>query len=263
MLLFVGIGLGILVGPFVENGKSLPAGRMAYQVHPFSFQATAHAKSTPVKSHKKLPRTFVADYSLPPVENGMAPVVSRLHTSQPVVFLTIDDGAHKDPSDAAMMKKNRIKASLFLAKSFIDTDPDFFKQFVTSGSLIEDHTLTHDLRMTKRQTYEQQKEEICGMAEYEEEHYGRRPTLFRPPGGAHTPAMQRAAHACGMRAVVTWMATVNGGAVQYQVGDTLRPGDIVLMHFRPTFKEDLQAFIDAANAAGLHTELLEDALPAQ
>jgi hypothetical protein len=46
--------------------------------------------------------------------------------------------------------------------------------------------------------------------------------------------------------------------MQYQIGNGLRPGDIVLMHFRPEFRSDMQAFVDAENAAGLHTELLED-----
>jgi hypothetical protein len=61
-----------------------------------------------------------------------------------------------------------------------------------------------------------------------------------------------------MKAVVTWIAKANGGSMQYQIGNGLRPGDIVLMHFRPEFKQDLQAFINAQDAAGLHTELLED-----
>jgi len=71
--------------------------------------------------------------------------------------------------------------------------------------------------------------------------------------------MRQAAYDCGMKAVVTWIAKANGGSMQYQIGDKLRAGDIVLMHFRPEFKSDLQAFVDAEKAAGLHTELLEDA----
>ena len=61
-----------------------------------------------------------------------------------------------------------------------------------------------------------------------------------------------------MKAVVLWIAKANGGSMQYQVGNRLRPGDIVLMHFRPEFAQDMQAFVDAEKAAGLHTVLLED-----
>lgn len=198
------------------------------------------------------------DYVIPPVENGIPPVVTNFKTSDPVVFLTIDDGAFKDPSVVQMMKDNHVKASLFLAQTFIQSDPNFFKQLTDMGSLIEDHTLTHDLNMETDMTYQQQKDEICGMADYEEQTYGRRPIFFRPPGGAYSDTMLQAAGACGMRAVVTWIAKANGGSMQYQIGDHLRPGDVVLMHFRPEFKQDMQAFLDAQNAAGLHTELLED-----
>ena len=38
----------------------------------------------------------IIDYKIPAAMNGLAPVVTRLETSQPVVFLTIDDGAYKE-----------------------------------------------------------------------------------------------------------------------------------------------------------------------
>ncbi|MEI7539279.1 MAG: polysaccharide deacetylase family protein [Candidatus Saccharibacteria bacterium] len=209
------------------------------------------------KSAKPLPG-FTPDYAIPPIQNGMAPVITNIPTKQNVVFLTIDDGAFKDQSVVDMIKQNGIKASLFLSKVFIDSNPDFFKQIISLGSLVEDHTIGHDTNMVKNQGYDQQKAEICDMANYEVEHYGRRPIFFRPPGGAYSDTMRRAAADCGMKAVVTWIAKANGGSMQYQIGSKLRPGDIVLMHFRPEFKQDMQAFLNAQDAAGLHTELLED-----
>lgn len=202
---------------------------------------------------------FVPDYNLPPPVNGLAPVITRIPTKQKIVFLGIDDGAFKDPSVVSLMKQHHIKASLFLAQLFISNNPDFFKQLTAQGSVVEDHTLHHDTNMTKTESYTEQKNEICGMADYEARIYGRRPTLFRPPGGAYSETMRKAAYDCGMKAVVTWIAKANGGAMQYQVGKQLRPGDIVLLHFRPEFKKDLQAFVDAETAAGVHTELLESA----
>ncbi|MEI6850997.1 MAG: polysaccharide deacetylase family protein [Candidatus Saccharibacteria bacterium] len=158
------------------------------------------------------------------------------------------------------MKQNNIKASLFLTKASIASNPDFFKQLVIQGSYIENHTLSHNTKMIKEMDYEQQKSEICGMADYEQANYGRRPTLFRPPGGAYSDTMRQAAADCGMKTIVNWIAKANGGSMQYQVGNKLRPGDIVLMHFRPEFKQDMQAFVDAMTISGLHTALLEDAI---
>jgi peptidoglycan/xylan/chitin deacetylase (PgdA/CDA1 family) len=198
------------------------------------------------------------DYTLPPSTDGLAPVLSTIPTKQPVVFLGIDDGGYKDQSELQMMKDNNIKATLFLSNLFISDNPDFFKSFVTSGSAtIEDHTLHHYIDLPSR-SYDEQKSEICGEADYMAQEYGRRPVLFRPPGGAYSLTTQRAAADCGMKAIINWIAKANGGSMQYQIGDSLRPGDIVLMHFRPVFTQDMQAFIDAEKAAGLHTELLED-----
>jgi peptidoglycan/xylan/chitin deacetylase (PgdA/CDA1 family) len=205
----------------------------------------------------KLP-DFKHDYVIPPVVGQIPPVVTNFQTNDPVVFLTIDDGEYKDPSVVKLLQDNNIKASLFLAQTFIISNPGFFKGITSHGSLIEDHTLSHDINMVRDMSYTQQKAQICGMADYEQTEYGRRPIFYRPPGGAYSLTMLQAAGACGMRAVVTWIAKANGGSMQYQIGNKLRPGDVVLMHFRPEFSQDLQAFVNAEKAAGLHTELLED-----
>jgi len=198
----------------------------------------------------------VHDVIIPPVENGLAPLLTRIPTREPVVFLTIDDGAHKAPFEIDMLRDNDLRGSLFLAHGFIRDNPGFFEGFLPIGSRIEDHSITH--RPMTRLSYDEQVTEICGQADLLAQQYGRRPILFRPPGGAYNTDTRRAAATCGMRAVVNWITTVDNGAMHYQLGYALRPGDIVLMHFRPAFRSDLNAFLAAMHAAGLHTELLED-----
>jgi peptidoglycan/xylan/chitin deacetylase (PgdA/CDA1 family) len=204
--------------------------------------------------------SLAPDYSIPPTTDGMVPVIYKLPTDQKVVFLGLDDGTFKDQSVVDLMAKNNIKASLFLSQNTISNNPDFFKQLIDQGSVVENHTINHDTKMITTENYDQQKSEICGMSDYAESHFGRRPTLFRPPGGAYSDSLRQAAADCGMKAIVTWVAKVNGGSMQYQIGDKLRAGDIVLMHFRPEFASDMKAFVDAMNASGLHTALLEDAI---
>lgn len=226
-------------------------------IHPAQVMVKTrpYAQKTPAAS--VAPNVLDApDYTIPLVTNGVAPVISHLPTKQPVVFLGIDDGGNKQQFEIDLMRQNNIKASLFLADRFIWNNYDFFKGFKDEGSVIEDHTLHHPNLTTL--SFDQQKQEICGMADVEQKQYGRRPILFRPPGGSYNLTTQRAAAACGMKAVVMWIAKANGGSMQYQIGHSLRAGDIVLMHFRPEFKQDLQAFINAQNAAHLHTVLLEN-----
>lgn len=200
-------------------------------------------------------KAIIPDNFIPPVKDGLAPVISRITTSQNVVFLGIDDGGFKDQKVIDIMQKNNIKASLFLADRFISSNRDFFKALIPLGSKIENHTLSHVL--LSNLSYQEQLREICGMAELEEKIYGRRPILFRPPGGNYNTDTQRAAATCGMKAVVLWIAKANGGSMQYQYDKKLQKGDIVLMHFRPEFEQDMQAFVKAQNAAGLQTTLLD------
>ncbi|GAA4661562.1 polysaccharide deacetylase family protein [Arthrobacter cryoconiti] len=202
---------------------------------------------------------LVPDYKLPPIENGMVPVITKIPTTQKVVFLTIDDGAVKRDSDLQLLKDNGVKASLFLAQTFIIGQPDFYQQYIKSGFLIENHTISHNLGFLSL-GYAKIKAEICGMSDFEEAHYGRRPVLMRPPGGPYSNAARQAAAECGIKAIVDWEAKANAGGMDYQVGAGLRPGDIVLMHFRPEFPADLAAFLTAQKAAGLKVVLLEDYL---
>ena len=202
------------------------------------------------------PQELPPDYTIPPITNGFAPLLTTIPTKQSVVFLGIDDGQVKLPIDLPIMQHYHIKASLYLANHLIEDNPNYFKKFVTAGSFVENHSVSH-IQLSKL-SYNQQRKEICDEADLQAQQFGRRPVLFRPPYGDYNRDTQRAAADCGMKAVVLWIAKANGGSMQYQIGDHLRPGDIVLMHFRSEFAQDLQAFADAEKAAGLHTVLLED-----
>lgn len=217
-----------------------------------------------VKEETKKPSTLGKDIPLPkrtsqPVATGSrAPIIGQIRTSQPVVFLTIDDGGTKNANMLGLLQANNIKASLFLANNFIASNYGFFTPFQAAGMTIQNHSVTHTYPVPGTMSYEAQRNEICGMNDIIERVYGVRPGLYRPPGGYYDENTQIAAATCGMRAVVLWSAKANGGSMQYQVGSSLRPGDIVLMHFRPEFADDLNAFIQAKNAAGLTTDYLEN-----
>ncbi len=209
---------------------------------------------------KRVRRTFIPDYQLPPIVGGLAPVITKIETKHPVVFLTIDDGNIKTPESIKLMAEYDYPSSLFLTKDTIADNPAFFNAFKAQGSLIENHTVTHNINMVRQWGYQQQLNDMVGMQEYAFQHFGRRPTLFRPPGGAYSNVMRQAVADAGMKAIVTWEAKANAGKMDYQVGNSLRPGDIVLMHFRAEFAADLAAFRAAQLAAGLEVVLLEDFL---
>jgi peptidoglycan/xylan/chitin deacetylase (PgdA/CDA1 family) len=216
-----------------------------------TLSATPTATPTPTRLH------FVSDYTMPPILGGLAPVITRVTTTQPVVFLTIDDGAVKHPESLALLTEYDYPASLFLTKSAMGENPGFFTGFLKEGDRVQDHTLSHDTTMSTK-AYAYQLNEIKGMKDYIAATYGVAPTLFRPPGGAYSATMRKAVADAGLKAIIHWEAKANAGKMDYQHGASLRPGDIVLMHFREEFAADLAAFRAAHLAAGLTVVRLED-----
>jgi peptidoglycan/xylan/chitin deacetylase (PgdA/CDA1 family) len=186
---------------------------------------------------------------------GAAPVVTRVDTDDPVVFLTIDDGVSRTAEVADALADLGAPATLFLLDQPITLDAPFFRDL--PGTLVEAHTRSHtDLR---GQPQEEQQAEICGNADTIAAAFGRRPTLFRPPYGHYDDATLRAAAACGMAAVVLWQAVVEEGQMSFRDGDVgLQRGDIVLLHLEPGLRRDLRALADQAAGAGLQIALLED-----
>ena len=181
---------------------------------------------------------------------------SSIPTTQPVAFLTIDDGFTKNPELIDLLRASHIRVTLFLHINAIKDNPEYFHQLENAGAVIEDHTITHaELKGT---SYDYQRNEICGGADRLATYYGRRPVLFRPPFGDKDDTTLRVVHDCGMKAAFFWKETVDKGIVRYQVGHKIRSGDIILMHFRPAVLDDFLAALNAIHDAGLTPALLKD-----
>ncbi|MBF9133119.1 polysaccharide deacetylase family protein [Plantactinospora sp. S1510] len=180
---------------------------------------------------------------------------SRIPTTQPVAFLTIDDGWIKNPEFRQLLLDAHVPVTLFLTVNAIKDDPDYFRRF-PANVVIEAHTITH--QGLRGKSYATQRREICGSADQLAQWYGRRPVLFRPPGGNKDATTLRATRDCGMKAAFFWKETVDKGKVRYQEGRRVRAGDIILMHFRERFVDDFIAALTAIHAAGLTPALLGD-----
>lgn len=195
----------------------------------------------------------------PPITQDSVPVIKRITTDKPYVFITIDDGAIQNPDARRLIEESGARPVLFLNQKYVKGHEAYFKAIIEStGAVVGDHTMNHpDL---KGKPFEFQRNEICGDADDLQSELGQRPTLFRPPFGIYDANTLKAAATCGIRASVLWSAAVNDGVVQFQGGDRLRPGDIVLMHFRKTFTEDYNAFLAQAKRDGLIPVPLADFL---
>lgn len=187
------------------------------------------------------------------------PVLSRVPVTQPVAFITIDDGYLKHPEAPKLFAAAGVPVTLFLTTDAVRDDLAYFGRLRAHGAVIEAHTISHPQLRGRSAGF--QRRQICASADLLGEWYGRRPVLFRPPFGAQDRTTLRMAKSCGIKAAFLWKETVHKGKVRYQEGRTVRAGDIILMHFRPAFVEDFLAALRAIHRAGLTPALLEDYVP--
>lgn len=187
---------------------------------------------------------------------GATPLFSDIETDQKVAFITIDDGAFKEPKAAQLFQKANVPVTLFLQGSEVDPNPAYFKKLQAAGADIQDHTQTHaELPGLSEST---QRKEICDTADKFQKMFGKRPTMFRPPYGSYDDTTKQVAASCGFKSIALWRETTDKGKLFYQDGDTIKPGDIVLMHFRPAFIKDYVAVLKAMKKSGVTPARLSD-----
>ncbi|MEV3857935.1 polysaccharide deacetylase family protein [Streptomyces sp. NPDC050095] len=198
-------------------------------------------------------------------ELGLPPVFTTIPTKDRVVFLTIDDGAEKDPAFLKMMSDLRIPYTAFLTDAEVKPEYDYFKKAQSLGVTLNNHTLHH--RYMPGLSYAQQKHEICGMQDVIAQKYGKRPTLFRPPFGNYNQDTLKAAKACGIKYAPIWNAEAFVDRMDYREWDRdIHPGDIILTHFRGrsdwkgTMPDMIRTFMKYVTDKGYAVARLEDYL---
>jgi peptidoglycan/xylan/chitin deacetylase (PgdA/CDA1 family) len=198
-------------------------------------------------------------------ELHLPPVFTTVPTKRKVVFLTIDDGAEKDPAFLRMMSELKVPYTAFLSDYLIRKDYGYFERMQATGVVLNNHTLHH--RYLPALSDARQKREICGMQDVLEKRFGKRPRLFRPPYGRYDGVTLRAAKSCGIEYVPLWNEEVFVDHWEYREWDRrLHPGDIVLSHFRGrgewrgTMPDMIRRFLNKVTAEGYAVARLEDYL---
>ncbi|MGW5128527.1 polysaccharide deacetylase family protein [Streptomyces sp. NPDC004069] len=177
----------------------------------------------PPKSPDRPPRPAGAT---PPA--GPPEVVDRVATSDPVVFLTYDDGAEKDPRFVDMVRELRLPVSMFLTDSVVGPGYGHFARLMSVGADLQNHTLDHP--SLRGLPYGGQRAEICGQRDRIRSRFGVSPRLFRPPYGRYDRTTLRAAADCGVSAVVLWRGVTTDNGLRFRHGPhELRAGDILLV----------------------------------
>lgn len=192
----------------------------------------------------------------PVVTGPQARTVYRVATSDPVVFVTIDDGFTRDPKLIEFVRAQHWPVSAFIIGSVARQAPAYFRQLRAAGATIEDHTQNHpDLRKLPADA---QRAEICAPRQAYGSLIGATPALLRPPYGNFDATTRHAATQCGISTMVLWNATMQDGKLQIVGRNTFHAGDIVLLHFVPSLLHDLQTLSAMFASAHLRVARLED-----
>lgn len=205
-----------------------------------------------------------ARYTPPPVDRTATTVLKRIRAKEKVVFLTIDDGGPRaDTKAARVLARRQVPLTQFLITDLISDNTDFYAGVAESdGQVIQNHTVDHVDMTTLSQ--QQQRDQICSASADLKAWFGTRPWLFRPPFGELDQNTRTAAAQCGIKYLVLW--TVNmpeggKGKFLYNRGDRFRPGDIVLIHWRPKLEYDLRRGLAEIRRQGFRVAALQDYLP--
>lgn len=186
------------------------------------------------------------------------PVVYRIETADPVVFVTIDDGWYATPEALTALRSRGIPATSFLVAAPAERAAGYYKEIAALGGTVENHSLTHPqfARMPKPAVLG----ELCGNSDRLAAVYGRRPLLARPPYGSFNAATNQAITECGMYANVMWSAEVRQGRLLFDGPGGLQRGDVVLLHYRPETAGDLAVLFAEMERTGLGAARLQDYL---
>ncbi|MFH9729522.1 polysaccharide deacetylase family protein [Streptomyces sp. NPDC017260] len=195
---------------------------------------------------------------------GLPPVVDHVRTADPVVFLTFDDSAQRDPRFAGLIRERRLPVTLFLTDTVAGPAYGHLARLRSVGASLQNHTLEH--RSLRGLPHAGQRAEICGQQTKLKSRFGVRPRLFRPPYGRYDTTTLRAAADCGITAVVLFRAALDpAGGLTYTRGEhSLRPGDIVsVVPDHPTgvgLSARTERLLDEIEEQGLRVGRLEDYL---
>lgn len=189
---------------------------------------------------------------------GPAKVIHSIDTKEPVVFLTIDDGLDAEPEVMQYLNDNDIPATVFLTTGTV-SDWQYWRDFGEVGSL-QNHTVVHPELPTLGQAGAAK--EICDANDVIAQEAGQSPWMLRPPYGAYDSSTLAAAGQCGLDWAVHWTVSLPGDELEYQsVGGSLKPGDIILTHFRKGLAQTLPKVVKDIRAQGFQIARLEDYLP--
>ena len=175
----------------------------------------------------------LGDWTVPDRYRGKLVTARVRYFPRKLLALTFDDGP--DPTLTPQVLKTlatyRAHATFFVLGGNAQSHLGLLRQMAAAGHAVGSHSYQHLYKATPAQA----ESNLDKTAEVIERGTGRRPTLFRPPGGFTDGALARLAREQGY-AVILWTISsadttkIGPEVIARNVIHTPNPGDIVLMH---------------------------------
>ena len=187
-------------------------------------------------------------------------VTFRIDTTDPVVFITIDDGSDM-PSDAqAVLERLQWPITSFILPNYLRANPQWFSS-LGSVNDIGSHTARHTV--LKGLSFSAQQKAICTGHQRVTSLVTSSVPYFRPPTGLYDNTTLKAAASCGITDILLWRVSVNGRTITTW-GGNIRAGDIILIHYVGSLAKSLRRVEKELHRLHLTPARLSDYLyPAQ
>jgi polysaccharide deacetylase family sporulation protein PdaB len=154
------------------------------------------------------------------------------------IALTFDDGPYPDITNPILdlLKTYNAKATFFVVGNKVDQFPETVQREIAEGHEIANHTYNH-IYFKKNMSPDTIHNEIMKTEQTLEKLTGRKPLLFRPPGGFYNEQMIQIAKKLGYTTVMwSWHQDTKDwrspgvNKIVRKVLNNARNGDIVLFH---------------------------------
>lgn len=169
------------------------------------------------------------------------PIARRFRTSQPEVWLTIDDGPDPEqtPRILELLEVHRARASFFVVGKNVDRNRPLCRRIVAAGHTLENHTHSHPSGLFWTMPCCAIRREIVRCNHAIRVAAGVSPSWFRSPAGLTNSCVHPAAARAWLR-VAGWSADGLDGlpgrdpeSAAARILSGVKPGAILLMHEGP------------------------------
>lgn len=152
-----------------------------------------------------------------------------------VVALSFDDGPVEETLKILdILDKFEASAAFFCVGKNIQKNPEIFKEIISRGHIVGNHTFSHTRKMGFLSSKTILKE-IKDCDEIAEKTTGLKLNLFRPPFGIINPKTKKALHNTGHQ-VIGWnirpydAVTKSPEVIINRITKNLKSGDLILLH---------------------------------